>query len=246
MGGSPRASDEGDAPAFRQDGANVTLPDPGEPTLSRSMLRDQIKDILVERIIKGVYPPGERIVETRVAQEFGISQAPVREALRELELLRLVVSEPFRGARVRSFTSAELGEIYPVRAALEEVAGRAAAVNLKGDVTALEAELDAMREAADTGDVHRFILHDVQFHRLIVEASGNRTLEEVWRSLHVDARTTVTVIKRADDLHNVAETHVPVLEALAAGNAAQAGRALRKHIEFFAKWVPEQSDGASA
>jgi DNA-binding GntR family transcriptional regulator len=229
MAGSPRASDESDAPALRQHGANVTLPEPGEPPLSRSMLRDQIKDILVERIIKGVYPPGERIVETRVAQEFGISQAPVREALRELELLRLVVSEPFRGARVRSFTSAELG-----------------AVNLKGDVSALEAELEAMREAADAGDIHRFIFHDVQFHRLIVEASGNRTLEEVWRSLHVDARTTVTVIKRADDLHNVAETHVPVLEALAAGNAAQAGRALRKHIEFFAKWVPEQGDGASA
>jgi DNA-binding GntR family transcriptional regulator len=209
------------------------------------MLRDQIKDILVERILNGTYPPGERIVETRVAQEFGVSQAPVREALRELESLRLVVSEPFRGARVRSVTAAELGEIYPVRAALEEVAARAAAVNLDGDVGALEAEMEGMRAAADAGDIHDFIVHDVRFHRLIVEASGNRTLEEVWQSLHVDVRTMVTLIKRADDLHNVAETHVPVLEALAAGNAARAGRALRKHIEFFAKWVPEQSGEAS-
>ena len=60
------------------------------------MLRDQIKDVIVERILDGVYGPGERIVEIRVAEEFGVSQAPVREALRELELLRLVVSEPFR------------------------------------------------------------------------------------------------------------------------------------------------------
>src|SRR5258705_2794503 len=95
--------------------------------VTRSMLRDQIKDALVERILDGVYAPGERIVEIRVAQEFGVSQAPVREALRELESSRLVVSEPFRGARVRAVTGAELAEVYPLRAALEEVAARAAA-----------------------------------------------------------------------------------------------------------------------
>src|SRR3954453_18189120 len=87
--------------------------------LSRPMLRDQIKDAIVERILNGDYAPGERIVEIRVAQEFGVSQAPVREALRELELLRLVVSEPFRGARVREVTAGGLAEIYPVRGALE-------------------------------------------------------------------------------------------------------------------------------
>jgi DNA-binding GntR family transcriptional regulator len=203
------------------------------------MLRDQIKDLLLERILDGVYAPGDRIVETRVAQELGVSQAPVREALRELESLRLVVSEPFRGARVRGATTAELAEIYPVRAALEEVAARGAAVNLAGDVRALTAELEAMRAAAAAGDVHDFIDHDVRFHRLIVQASGNRTLEEVWRSLHVDTRTTVTLIKHTDDLPEVAEAHVPVLEALAEGSPARAGRAVRRHIESFARWVPK-------
>ena len=70
--------------------------------------------------------PGERLVETRIAQELGTSQAPVREALRDLELLRLVESEPFRGARVRPFGDSELVEIYPVRAVLEELAARLA------------------------------------------------------------------------------------------------------------------------
>jgi DNA-binding GntR family transcriptional regulator len=206
--------------------------------VSRAMLRDQIKDVLVERILDGVYRPGDRIVETRIAQEFGVSQAPVREALRTLESLRFVVSEPFRGARVRSVTSAELAEIYPVRAALEEVAARAAAARLGGDVSALAEELDAMRRAAAAHDVQEFIAHDVAFHRLIVEASGNGTLQQLWSSLHIDARTTVTLVKRVDELGEVAEAHVPVLDALAAGDARRAGRALRKHIEFFAKWVP--------
>jgi DNA-binding GntR family transcriptional regulator len=206
--------------------------------LSRPMLRDQIKDAIIERILDGAYAPGERIVEIRVAQEFGVSQAPVREALRELELLRLVVSEPFRGARVREVTVQELAEIYPVRAALEEVAARGAAAGLGGDVSGLEVELDGMRRAAAV-DVHAFVEHDVAFHRRIVEASGNGTLGELWRSLHVDLRTTITLIKRAADLAEVAETHVPVLEALRSGDAETAATALRSHIESFAQWVPE-------
>jgi DNA-binding GntR family transcriptional regulator len=208
----------------------------------RSMLRDQIKDAIVERILDGVYGPGERIVEIRVAEEFGVSQAPVREALRELELLRLVVSEPFRGARVREVSAEELAEIYPVRAALEEVAARAAAPSLAGNVQALTTELRAMRRAAKQGDVHEFIAHDVAFHRVIVEAAGNRTLEDLWRSLHVDLRTTITLIKHAEDLAEVAESHVPVLEALEAGDAELAASVLRRHIESFADWVPHPGE----
>jgi DNA-binding GntR family transcriptional regulator len=204
----------------------------------RSVLRDQIKDVVVERILDGVYGPGDRIVEIRLAEELGVSQAPVREALRELELLRLVVSEPFRGARVRAVTASELAEIYPVRAALEEVAARAATPALAGDVRALTAELKAMRRAAKRGDVHEFVAHDVAFHRVIIEASGNRTLQDLWRSLHVDLRTTITLIKHAEDLAAVAESHVPVLDAIASGDAELAAGVLRRHIEAFADWVP--------
>jgi DNA-binding GntR family transcriptional regulator len=205
----------------------------------RRMLRDQIKDVIVERILDGVYGPGDRIVEIRVAEEFGVSQAPVREALRELELLRLVVSEPFRGARVREVSARDLAEIYPVRAALEEVAAHAAAPVFAGDVKALTAELEGMRAAARQGDVHDFIAHDVAFHRRIVEASGNHTLQDLWRSLHVDLRTTITLIKHVDDLAEAAESHVPVLEALETGDAELAASVLRRHIESFAAWVPD-------
>jgi DNA-binding GntR family transcriptional regulator len=205
--------------------------------VTRGVLRDQIKDVIVERILDGFYGPGDRIVEIRVAEELGVSQAPVREALRELELLRLVVSEPFRGARVREVTASELAEIYPVRAALEEVAARAATPALAGDVGPLRAELDAMRKAAKRGDLHDFIAHDVAFHRVIVEASANGTLQELWRSLHVDLRTTITLIKHADDMAAVAESHVPVLDAIASGDAERAAAVLRAHVEAFATWV---------
>ena len=131
--------------------------------ISRTVLREQVKDVLLQRIASGELEPGERLVETRIAQELGTSQAPVREALRDLELLRLVESEPFRGSRVRKFGEAEMTEVYPVRASLEELAARLATVNLDGDVKALEAELEAMKKAVRRDDTKALVEHDVAF-----------------------------------------------------------------------------------
>jgi DNA-binding GntR family transcriptional regulator len=207
------------------------------------MLREQIKDVLLQRILDGVYAPGDRIVEIRLAEEFGVSQAPVREALRELEILRLVVSEPFRGARVKEVRQEEIAEGYPVRAALEEVAARAAAAPLAGAVQPLDAEVRAMRSAAADRDLRRFVKHDVGFHRRFVHASGNGTLIEVWETLHVDLRTRLTLDQRLGELGEVAEAHVPLLEALDAGDGELAGRRARDHILEFGRWVAERMPG---
>jgi DNA-binding GntR family transcriptional regulator len=173
----------------------------------------------------------------QIAQEFAISQAPVREALRELEALGFVESEPYRGTRVRAVTKSELTEIYPVRAALEEVAARAAAVRLAGNVEALEAELRAMHAAAEKGDLYEEVQHDVEFHRLIVEASGNRVLQDIWRSLRIEARTLISVLKVQIGGDELAEMHRPILEALAERDAEKAGLLLRKHVEHFGELI---------
>jgi len=202
-------------------------------TVTRVVLREQVKELILERILNGTYRPGERLVETRIAAELGTSQAPVREALRDLELLRFVESEPFRGARVREVSLEELIEIYPVRAAIEEVAAREAATRLDGQVDALAAELDAMHRAADANDLHAQVEHDVAFHRLIVEASGNGVLLETWRSLRIEARTIVTALRSGLDGHDIAERHRPVLDALQARDPELAGAALRRHVEQY-------------
>ena len=203
-------------------------------TVSRTVLREQVKELLLERIMRGEYEPGDRLVETRIAQELGTSQAPVREALRDLELLRLVESEPFRGARVRAISDEEIAEIYPVRAALEEVAAREAARRLDPETDGrLADEIEAMRRAADAGDLHEQVEHDVQFHRLMIEASGNRTLLEVWASLGVEARTVMTLLKTRVDRRRLAEMHQPILDALRTGDPGLAGRVARAHVEGF-------------
>ena len=205
--------------------------------LERVVLREQVKEVLLARILSGRYQPGERLVETRIAQELGTSQAPVREALRELELLRVVESAAFRGSWVREFTPEELAEVYPVRAALEEVAGRLAAERLEGRVDALEAEIDAMLEAHS---LHEQVEHDVRFHAIIVEASGNGRLLEVWRSLQVEGRTTITALATGLDRASIAELHRPIVEALRARDGERAGRELREHVEHFGRLLLER------
>src|SRR3954451_1365040 len=198
------------------------------------LLRDAIKERIVERILDGTYGPGERIVESAVAAEFGVSQAPVREALRDLEAMRFVDSQPHRGARVREVTAEELVQIYPVRAALEEVAGREAATRMTEDqFAALSDELAGMRRAAEDDDLHALLVHDTRFHEIIVEASGNQVLLEVWRSLRVEARTLVSVLRSHSDLHAIAELHRPVLQAVQFRDPDLAGKEMRAHIEFF-------------
>lgn len=208
--------------------------------IARTVLREQVKDLLLQRIASGELAPGERIVETRIASELGTSQAPVREALRDLELLRLVESEPFKGSRVRSFGNDELVEVFPVRAALEELAAQEATKRLAGDVSALEAEVEAMRAAAAREDTNELVRHDIAFHRLIVEAAENPVLEQCWRSLGVEGRITISLYGTNIEPEDAAELHVPLLEAIRSGKPRAAGRAARKHVEEFARIARER------
>jgi DNA-binding GntR family transcriptional regulator len=204
----------------------------GKAIVSRRVLREQIKELLLERILAHRYAPGDRLVETRIAQELGVSQAPVREALRELETLRFVESAPFRGTWVRGVSDRELAEIYPIRAALEDVAARAAAERLAGEVAPLEREIRTMARAKD---LHEQVEHDVRFHKLIVEASGNARLVELWESLQVEARTMITAIRTGLDPMEVARRHEPIVAALRRRDADAAGQEIRRHVEDFGR-----------
>ena len=150
-------------------------------TLERSVMREQIKELIIKRILEGTYKPGQRVVELQLVQELGVSQAPVREALRDLEAMKFIESEPYRGARVRQVTREELTETYPVRAALEELAGSMTGpVVDDGMLRMLETEIQNMLEAARKQDQHGLLVHDARFHEIIVEGAGNTVLLDCW------------------------------------------------------------------
>src|SRR5687768_11596535 len=183
--------------------------------LERRVFREEIREKLIEDILNGRLAPGSRIVETRIAAQFGVSQGPVREALRDLELFGFVVCSPFRGTQVRQISTDDLLEIYPIRAALEGVAARTATLALTDQmVVQLEDILGTMREAAARDDAHAQAGADAAFHHVIIKAAGNRMLEHVWQSMRLSITTCVTYAVTHRSLSEITERHVPLLAAL--------------------------------
>ena len=173
----------------------------------------QIREYIVEGIVNGRWKPGERIVERRIAAELNVSQTPIREALRELEVLRLIESAPNKGVRVRNLTAADLEEIYPVRAALEQLAAGLAAQRLGTDVAVLEPEVAALYAADRSGDAEAQVRHTVEFHRRLVRSAGNGVLLHAWESLGIEVWTNLSIRWLGTRQQSYAEEHEAIVEA---------------------------------
>jgi DNA-binding GntR family transcriptional regulator len=218
----------------------VTGTGAGDPPFARVILREQVRDLLLTRVMSGFYAPGERLVETRIAQELGISQAPLREALRDLEQLGCVVHEPFRGCSVRELSIADLLEAFPVRSALEGVAARLAAEQITDDeLERLGALIEEMRAAAAAGDPIAESAADSAFHATIVEVARNAVLSRQWEQLQPHARTFISLTLPSSDGGPVADRHVPILDALVRRDPAAAAQAMHDHLsEVAARLAP--------
>jgi DNA-binding GntR family transcriptional regulator len=171
----------------------------------------------------------------------------VREALRDLELLGFAESSAFRGTIVRRISVDDLVQIYPIRAVLEGLAAREAASRISAvGLRRLAKLLDTMRTAAARGDVRASVDADFAFHLLIVEASGNWLLQQSWERMRLATTTLLTVSKSHRSLAEIAERHVPVLEALQAKDPEAAESAMRRHIEEPGQWLRVALESESA
>ncbi|MFP4344727.1 MAG: GntR family transcriptional regulator [Anaerolineales bacterium] len=205
-------------------------------SLTRVVLSEQVKEHIVEAILKGEFQPGERIIESALARELGVSQAPVREAIRDLVILGFLETEPYKGTSVRSFTTDELWEVYAVRGALESLAARLAAENLtQADGERLEAILEEMIEAGRQQDQEGIARLDNEFHEAILQISGNKLLYQLWKSLEFGQWTIVTYKVTTLDLEYLATRHEELLEALKSGQPERATDAMQHHLEDLGK-----------
>ncbi len=184
----------------------------------------------MQQILSGTLRPGDRLVELRIAAELNTSQAPVREAVRELEAIGLVETRHNKGARVRVISDDEIREIYDVRAQLEAYASEC--VVLSGvDLTAkLKKQIRGMHGAALASDSLLFSKHNTRFHRIILESAGNATLLSMWEGLNVRSRTSLNVLRHSTDLLRVTESHRILVETLASGDPKAARDAAKEHV----------------
>jgi DNA-binding GntR family transcriptional regulator len=203
---------------------------PLEAAFGGELLSTTVKRLVLDRIVHGHYKPGERIIELRIAKELGISQSPVREALRDLAAIGIITIHSRRGARVRMPTSKELGDVSLVRSEIDALAARLAVPELDDDTIArLHEAYDEMVACLDEDDHVGITRADAQFHRIIAETSANHAVERVFDQLEPFARTFITLTLPNVDVRSIVLEHRLILTALENRDAEGASDRARTH-----------------
>jgi DNA-binding GntR family transcriptional regulator len=188
-----------------------------------------VQEEVLRMIKEGELPAGARLNELDLAMRLRISRAPLREAMRALEEAGLVRQERNRGMFVREIAPAEARELYEVRAALDEQAGRLLAPRITdAELTALSAQLDEL-EACGEDELDRTFPLNIAFHDRLVELAGNATLLTLYRQiinrLHLLRRRSFAAGSAASH-----REHRAILAALASRAPEAAALALRAHV----------------
>ena len=186
-------------------------------------------ELILEAIDTGVYKPGSRLVESELAERFGVSRTPIREALQRLETQSLLTRDG-RSLIVASLDHSQLSELYVVRGALEGLAARLAARHATPEELAvLRDMLDSDRALLD--DPEAMSRANRRFHKQIHLASHNRFLVQqldlVHRSMALLASTSIAVEGRPTD---TLEEHERIVKSIEEGDGDAADKALRDHI----------------
>lgn len=187
-----------------------------------------------EAIRKGKLKPGDRLVETQLAEEMHISRFPIREALRYLEKEGLVETKPFKGTYVAQLSERDMAELYSLRSAIEAFAIRILIKHIDaGKIKKLESIFQSMQQASENKDLDKLISEDFRFHQTICELSEHRKLLEVWLTLENQLRVFLTIEKQL--FGNSAEfvkSHIPILEAIQQRKIRPAQKAIRDHLNW--------------
>jgi phosphonate utilization transcriptional regulator len=206
--------------------------DPPIALIQSSSLPALVQRELTRQILAGAFPSGTKLNEVDVAARLGVSRGPVREAFRALEESGLVRFEKNRGVFVRQLSLEEADEIFELRAVLDAFAGRRAAKNATPqDIRDLEALVDRMGLAAARGDIDAYFTLNLDFHDRIVALAGNAKLAQLYRrlvnELNLYRRAS---LDQAGTLPLSVAEHRAIVESIAAGRAAAAGRLLHEHV----------------
>jgi DNA-binding GntR family transcriptional regulator len=202
---------------------------------------DHTAALLRSRIIDGVLEPGALLAESAAARELGVSRVPVREALFALEREGLVEFSATGRAYVKDLSPHDFEELYVLRLALEPVAARLAAAALREDASQLEANIKATSKAPTLLVVTNL---DLEFHEIILEATGNARLLKLWHSLRSELELWLGRLHRSKQLqtHGTREetvsTHRDLLECFRTQSPAVCERKMREHVLGWREWLP--------
>ncbi len=198
---------------------------------------DQVAEVLERAIIDGVLAPGERLNADELAQHFGVSRIPIREAFRGLSASGWVHIEPRHGAYVKKRSRVELHDLFETRLFLEgHAAGLAAQRRTTEHLATLERLVAEGRAAAKAGDGPRTNRINTEFHEALVQCTGNGVLTSMLKSLSERISWYYSTVTDQRGAHSMDE-HAELLEAIKDQKADVAGCLVRQHIEKTRKAV---------
>jgi DNA-binding GntR family transcriptional regulator len=188
---------------------------------------------LIRQYIIEMHPgfaPGSRLNPRNLAREFGVSETPMKQALQELATHGLVEIFPRRGTFVGKLSRRDIHELIELRTGLEAMALRIAALKLDEVLSDMLGCVHLCEEALEGGDSEKYRSNDARFHRLIVQASGNRRLDEVYESLtgSVQILNVYNPRHRAQQLESQAE-HRLLVGVFRDGDIDRSVQALAEH-----------------
>jgi DNA-binding GntR family transcriptional regulator len=200
--------------------------------LEQRTTTSSVAEVLRKAILNGTFPPGSQLREVAIANELGISRAPLREAFALLADEGLVEKVAFRGTFVAEVSSSVMAEIASLRLKLEPFAISLAVPNLDADnLAALQADVDLMREAADLDDMTMSIDAHIGFHRHLYQCSGHKMLFDIWKGWEAQLQLFLSLDHRAfEDLHQLAADHARLLEVIKSGDMDAVQHEVEQHV----------------
>jgi len=203
-------------------------------TLTVSNLRDRIGDEVCAAILRGTFKQGEHLVETAIAQQLGVSRAPVREALSALEQAGIVVSIPRRGYFVIDFTDRDIEEIYSLRLLLETGALRRAIDRVtEEDLAEMQHVVDQLSETAThMSALEETVALDLSFHELICRVADHSRLYSSWHRLRMQVQLLIGVTTKThyNQLDQPGELHQRILDPIRDKDSQRAETVLADHL----------------
>ena len=198
---------------------------------------DRLSEVLRDRIVSGELPPGTRLNEAALANEFGVSRAPVREALRVLNAKKLVVRNPRRGTHVATLSVEELEALYQARQMMEPFAVQLLELQGKRDLPLSESALEKAKSMSappldDKSAMLNYLYCFSDFHVGLVKEAGNKWLTEFYETITYNlARYQFICLYIPGVVQDSLGMHQHILKRIKNGEYRQAQDLLLKHID---------------
>lgn len=213
--------------------------------IQKRPLKEDIFDVLHEKIISGAYKPGDWLRQEDIATQLGVSMTPVREALDLLVSAGLAERVPYRGVRVREMSTKDVVEAYGLRLVLEAVIAQEAARNMSREqIAGLDEMIAEMRKHETLGEMSKARRLSREFHSAVAKASRNDLLIKLYdivANAFPDWLLYEAVFRKpellADSMANTDNEHLAIVDALREGDGVKAAQKSVEHVMESGKWL---------